>query len=250
MVNQISPEIIRKINELEMQGETKRYISRRLGISYEVLKKKYTKKTKTWKRVISDELKKEIRQRVQAGVPKIVVARELNISYDNVRNHTRDILSNNYKKTSDEMIRKIRENIMVGKTRFEVSKEFEIPYSTVQKYAKDLPVHNNGWPGVRGRSLKILQDLLKYGYVFLPPQTQFGGYHTLKKYFPTVRRRYIQHEHIVFLEDKGIEAMWAVIDLLYPNRMISDKKYREFVEIFIPGRNQREKRKNLGKKPS
>lgn len=82
----------------------------------------------------------------------------------------------------------IRRKIKTGKTKYQIAKELHIATATVYYWTKDVPSKNIGWPGIRGKTLDMLQELLTKGYVFAKCSNPQNRYMHLHKYFPTIHR--------------------------------------------------------------
>jgi len=248
---------------------TKELISEGYNISYDNVLF-HTKDLSRPRNSPSKQLIEKMRTEVQNGKTKRQVALEMQIPYPTLRYYTMLIPSHSRKhlikssndslekssKSSrclltDEIIQHIRESVKEGKSRYQMMQETNVSFGTIKRITADLPFLSLGWPGLRGKTLEIIQQVVKNGYIILPTYNKFNKSHntTLRKYFPTVQKRVIhwgnKYLTIVFLEERGIEAMWVVLEQINKTRMISDKKYRELIDIFIPGKNRREKKRNL-----
>ena len=94
----------------------------------------------------------------------------------------------------------ITRKIKSGKSKYQISRELGISQTAVGKHTKDYPSHPKGRNGIRGGTLKMLQDLVKDGYTFLYKPTDSQKYFTLKKYFPKIQRTRYGGYSILYLK--------------------------------------------------
>ena len=145
----------------------------------------------------------------------------------------------------------ITRKIKSGKSKYETSKELNICYQTILRITKDLPGHSKGRNGIRGGTLRMLQDLLKDGYTFFDTPSDSQKYYTLKKYFPTVQRTRYEGCSILFLEDRSNLAVKAFLMKIRKN-IISYQELKNITKIFNIELSKNEKdmfisKKRLGK---
>ena len=126
----------------------------------------------------------------------------------------------------------IRRKINAGKTKYQIAKELHISTETVYRWTKDIPSKNIGWPGIRGKTLDMLQELLSKGYVFAKCSNPQGRYIHLHKYFPTIHRIKIYNQHILYLEGKEDAAARAFIESLVHKRIISYQELKQITKVF------------------
>jgi hypothetical protein len=141
----------------------------------------------------------------------------------------------------------IRRKIKTGKTKYKIAKELQISSATVYYWTKDVPSKNIGWPGIRGKTLDMLQELLTKGYVFAKCSNSQKRYMLLHKYFPTIRRIKIYNQHILYLEGKEGVAARAFIDKIY-KRIISFQELKQITNVFGIDLSRSEKEAFLLKK--
>ena len=228
-------------------GKQKTQVATELSVPYHTVMF-YTKDmpTKKW-RSCSNEMVEKIRAEVKKQKTKSEVAKELGVSYDIVKYHTRDIPIKKIITIPEQLIRQIRENVINGKSMYAISKDLKISLHTVRKYTSDLSTHSEGWSGIRGRTLKILRELLKQGYAFLPASKPFNGYKTLRKYFPTVRKVRLFRTSLLFLEDKEKEAMQAFMERMKKKKNLTNREFYQIARVFIPSFTSRKKRRIIKK---
>jgi hypothetical protein len=141
----------------------------------------------------------------------------------------------------------IRRKINSGKTKYRIAKELHIASATVYYWTKDIPSRNVGWPGIRGKTLEMLQEILSKGYVFVSCDHFQSRYMTLRKYFPAIRRISIYNQKILYLEGKEDVAARAFIDKVY-KRIISFQELKQITKVFGTNLSRREKEAFLLKK--
>jgi len=143
----------------------------------------------------------------------------------------------------------ITRKIKSGKTKYQTAKELNIHRDTVYRIAKNLPSRNCGWPGIRGKTLKLLQKILTDGYAVHSDNNTNKRYMTLKKYFPTICRIKIYGKNIFFLDDKADEAARAFI-VTIRRKIISYQELKQITRVFGINLSKMEKDMFLGKNKS
>lgn len=135
----------------------------------------------------------------------------------------------------------IQRKIKAGKTKYQIAKELDISSKTVYYWTKDIPSKNIGWPGIRGKTLDILQELLTKGYVFAKCSNAQKRYMFLHTYFPTIHRIKIYHQHILYVEGKEDAAARAFIDNVRCKRIMSFQELKQITKVFGTNLNRAEK---------
>ncbi|MCX6662801.1 MAG: hypothetical protein NTZ75_00970 [Euryarchaeota archaeon] len=136
----------------------------------------------------------------------------------------------------------IRRKIKMGKTKYQIAKELHVASATVYYWTKDdVPSKNIGWPGIRGKTLDMLQELLTKGYVFAKCSNPQNRYMHLHKYFPTIHRIKIYNQHILYLEGREDAATRAFIDSLVHKRIISFQELKQITKVFGTNLSRTEK---------
>jgi hypothetical protein len=135
----------------------------------------------------------------------------------------------------------IRRKIKTGKTKYQIAKELDISSKTVYYWTQDIPSKNIGWPGIRGKTLDMLQELLTKGYVFPTCSNAQKRYLFLYKYFPTIHRIKIYHQHILYLEGKEDAAARAFIDNVRCKRITSFQELKQITKVFGTNLSRSEK---------
>ena len=115
------------------------------------------------------------------------------------------------KKLSKEKLRKIREEIKSGKSKYQTAKEYGLHPTVVYRWTLDLPGGQYGWPGIRGKTLEILQELVKHGYVLCSNFNAGHKYRILRKYFPNICKISMYNKTVLYLDDKASVAARAFL---------------------------------------
>ena len=63
---------------------------------------------------------------------------------------------------SKETLEKIREEIQNGKSKYQTAAEFGLHPTVVYRRTQDLPGGQYGWPGIGGKTLKLLQEIMQH----------------------------------------------------------------------------------------
>jgi len=142
----------------------------------------------------------------------------------------------------------IRRKVKTGRTKFQIAKELHVASATVYYWTKDVPSNHCGWPGIRGKTLDLLQELLTNGYAFSSDNHFQSRYMTLRKYFPTIHRINIYKKNILYLEGKENEAAQAFIDKVHNKRIISFQELKQITKVFGTELNRKEKEAFILKK--
>jgi len=142
----------------------------------------------------------------------------------------------------------IRRKVNTGEIKYQIAKELHVSSNTVYYWTKDIPNKNIGWPGIRGKTLDMLQELITNGYTFTSCSHFQSRYITLRKYFPTIRRISIYNQKILYLEGKEDVAARAFIDKIYGKRIISFQELKQITKVFGTDLSRSEKEAFLLKK--
>ena len=92
------------------------------------------------------------------------------------------------------------------------------------KKTQDLPNKNFGWLGIRGQTLKLLQEIMQNGYVLSSKIKSGNKYRILRKYFPNINRINMYNKTVLYLDDKASVAARAFLN-------DRDKKIMSFQEL-------------------
>jgi len=139
-----------------------------------------------------------------------------------------------------EIIEQIRNEIQAGKTKFRVSREYNVPKTTIYRVTEDLPSRSCGWPGIRGESLQVLQELVTKGYFVDRCQNTKQRYIQLKKYFPTVHKVKMYGKNIFFIEGKEDVAVRALLGII-ERKIVSYQELKQITKVFDTDLSRREK---------
>lgn len=143
----------------------------------------------------------------------------------------------------------ITRKIKSGKSKYQTAKELHLRKEIVYKYAKNLPSKPCGWPGIRGKTLELLQKILVNGYVMWSESQANNKYMILKKYFPTICRVKMYGKNIFFLEDNVDVAARAFIGNI-KRKIISYQELKQITKVFDTNLSKKEKDTFLGKNKS
>jgi len=195
-------------------------------------------------KLISKETKALIREQVLSGKSKSQVARDLNLSFRTIWNHTQDI--HTQKGIPKETKERIRKEVISGKSKYRVAMEYNISFTTIYGITKDLQGKSNGWSGIRGKTLNMLQELVAKGYVAPTGEYVHQQFLTLRKHFPTVYRISIYHEQIFLLKGREDDALRAFLEKVN-KKIISYQELRQVTDVFHVSLSKREKDAFLGR---
>jgi len=149
-------------------------------------------------------------------------------------------------KLSQEVIEKIRKEVKDGKSKYQTAKELNLRKETVYRHTKDLPSRPCGWPGIRGETLELLQDILTKGYAVYSNYNTKQKYITLRKYFPTICKVKMYGKNIFFLEDKSDLATRVFLENI-KRKIISYHELRQITRVFGTSLSRQEKNEFLSK---
>jgi len=144
---------------------------------------------------------------------------------------------------------KIRNDVISGKSKYQAAKDYNLCRTTVYRLTEDINGKtSNGWAGIRGKTLDLLQEIVTKGYAY-PPR---GGYvqqryRTLRKYFPAIRRITIYGRTIFYLKGREDEAVRAFLDRVN-KKIISYQELKQVTEVFRADLNKSEKEAFLRRK--
>jgi hypothetical protein len=205
-------------------------------------------------RRLTEEEVKEIRELVALGALKYKIAEKFNINIKTVYQHTKDLPKKrkSCQKITEDMKEKIRKRVLENRTREDVAKEFGISYMSVCIIARGLS-GKEGYPGIRGHTLKILQSIEERGY-FIPnldktidAGSAHSSYITLKKYFPNTIKKVECRGCVAFYDEKRkVDACRAFMSHRL-NRIVSWHDYRTIMALFGICESPKESREMLGK---
>jgi hypothetical protein len=108
------------------------------------------------------------------------------------------------------------------------------------RLAKHLPSKPCGWPGIRGQTLDLLQELITKGYAVSSCKDVQRRYISLQKYFPTIHRVKMYSRHIFFLEGKEDLAVREFLKNLN-KKIISYHELKQVTKVFDVDLSKQEK---------
>ncbi len=150
------------------------------------------------------------------------------------------------KHLTDEIIQKIRKEIQNGKSKYRTAAEYDIHPNTVYKITQDLPGGQFGWPGIRGKTLKLLQELMQHGYILSNKLHAGSKYHILKKYFSNINKINMYNKTILFLDDKAPVAARAFLSDMN-KKIMSFQELKQVTRTFGIELSSKEKHKYVVK---
>ena len=150
------------------------------------------------------------------------------------------------KHLSKETWDKIREEIKNGKSKYQIAAEYGVHPNTVYRRTQDIPGSQYGWLGIRGKTLEILQELVKHGYILCTRFNAGHKYQVLQKYFPNICKIHMYNKTILYLDDKASVAARAFLS--NTNRKImSFQELKQITKTFGIELSTDEKYKFTGK---
>ncbi|MFH1101099.1 MAG: hypothetical protein V1726_03580 [Methanobacteriota archaeon] len=141
---------------------------------------------------------------------------------------------------SKKTVEKIRNDVLSNKTKYQIAKELDIPRSTVYYWTRDLPSKQCGWPGIRGKTLDLLKEIVSKGYVVPPCSYVQQRYTVLRKYFPTICRVTIYGRPIFFLAGKEDVAARVFLEKVN-KKIISYQELKQITKVFGTNLSRTEK---------
>jgi len=197
------------------------------------------------KKSLSKETIEFIRQQVLNGTSKAQVARDFGVSYRTVWNHTNDIRTQRV--LSRDLIEAIRQEVKIGASKYLTAQKYDVTPSTVYYWTKDIPGKNCGWPGIRGKTLEMLKELVANGFLLPTGENVRGQFLTLRKYFPSVYRISMYGKQIFLLKGREEEAVRAFLESTR-KKIISYQELHQVTEVFGADISKKEKEAFLFKK--
>jgi len=140
----------------------------------------------------------------------------------------------------------ITRKIESGKSKYQTAKELNLHATSVYNFAKDLPSTPCGWPGIRGKTLDLLQEIVSKGYTQPPRGRVQQRYMVLRKYFPTICRIQTYGRPVFFLKGKEDEAVRAFLGTVN-KKIISYQELKQAIDVFGVNLSRKEKEAFLGR---
>ena len=150
------------------------------------------------------------------------------------------------KHLSKETWDKIREEIKSGKSKYRIASEYGISENTVYRKTQDLPGSQYGWPGIRGKTLKLLQEIMQNGYILSSKISAGQKYYVLRKYFPNINRINMYNKTVLYLDDTASVAARAFLSGMN-RKVMSFQELKQITKTFGIELSTEEKYKFTGK---
>jgi len=141
----------------------------------------------------------------------------------------------------------ITRKIKGGKSKYQIAEELNLSPQSVYYWTKGIPSKNCGWPGIRGKTLDMLRDLVTKGFIVPSGENVHQQFLTLRKYFPTVYRIRIYNKQIILLKGKEDVAVRAFLENTR-KKIISYQELKRVTEVFGADLSKKEKEAFLFKK--
>jgi hypothetical protein len=140
----------------------------------------------------------------------------------------------------------ITRKIKSGKSKYQTARELNLHETTVYKIARNLPSKPYGWPGIRGKTLEILQQLITKGYYICSHEGSNNRFFQLKKSFPTLYRAKMNRMTIFYLEGHEDAAARAFLGNI-GKKIISYRELKGITDVFQINLSKQEKQAFLGR---
>lgn len=134
----------------------------------------------------------------------------------------------------------ITRKIKSGKSKYQIAEELNLSRQSVYYWTKGIPSKNCGWPGIRGKTLDMLKDIVTKGFIVPSGENVHQQFLTLRKYFPTVYRIRIYNKQIILLKGKEDVAVRAFLENTR-KRIISFQELKQVTEVFGADISKKEK---------
>jgi len=140
----------------------------------------------------------------------------------------------------------ITRKIKNGSSKYQTAKELGISQKAVYRIAKDLPSKPCGWPGIRGKTLEILQEIVLKGYHICSHEGSNKRFFQLKKNFPILYRAKMNRISIFYLEGRENDAAKAFLGNV-GKKIISYQEVTDITKVFNANLSKQEKQSFLFK---
>jgi len=148
---------------------------------------------------------------------------------------------------SAQLRQQIRKEVQSGKSKYQTAKELGVSQKTVYRHTKDLPSKPYGWPGIRGKTLEILQEIILKGYHICSQEGSNKRFFQLKKNFPTMYRAKMNKMTIYYLAGREDDAARAFLGNI-GKKIISYQVLTNITDVFHANLSKSEKQAFLSKK--
>jgi len=186
-----------------------------------------------------------IREQVLNGKSKSQIARDFNMPYQSVWTITKDIRIKIVKQKI--LIDKVRDEIRNGKSKYQAAKDHNLRKSTVYMWTNDIPSKTCVWPGIRGKTLDMVQEIMTKGFFVPAGANVHQQFLTLRKYFPSIYRITFYGRQIFLLEGKEDAAVRAFLENTR-KKIIGYHELRNVTKVFRVDLSKKEKEAFLFKK--
>jgi hypothetical protein len=198
---------------------------------------------------LSKEVIRKIRELALCGKSKQCIAKELGIGLSTVYKFAKGIPSPKKEgQFSEELIQGIREEVLRGKSKYKIAKERGLKFGAVYYYTQDLPNHVYREEGLVGKTLDLLKELLKEGYV-VSTRENTHQLRRLKRYLPMIQRSQIGGGAVYYLDDKNKIALKSIIQHR-KSKIFCYQEIAEISNVFDVNLSKKEKLSLFGKKQS
>jgi len=143
----------------------------------------------------------------------------------------------------------ITRKIKNGRSKYQTARELNLHETTVYKIARDLPSKPCGWPGIRGKTLDVLQQLVTRGYYICSHEGSNKRFFQLKKSFPTLYRVKMNRMTIFYLEGHEDDAARTFLGNV-SKKIISYQALTEITKVFQANLSKQEKQAFLSRNRS
>jgi hypothetical protein len=140
----------------------------------------------------------------------------------------------------------ITRKIKSGESKCKIAKELNISLKAVYYWTKGFPSKNCGWPGIRGKTLEVLQELVTNGYHICSHEGSNNRFFQLKKSFPTLYRAKMNRMSIFYLEGHEDDATKAFLGNV-EKKIISYQELTGITKVFQANLSKQEKKAFLSR---
>ncbi len=196
---------------------------------------------------LSKEVIRKIRELALCGMSKKLIAEELGIGLSTVFKFAKGIHAPKKDgQFSEKLIQEIREEVLKGKSKYQIAKERDLKFGGVYYHTKDLPNHMYPERGLVGKTLDLLKELLKEGYV-VSIRENTHRLRRLQRYLPMIKRSQVGREAVFYLDDKNKIALKSIIQHS-KSKIFCYQELAEISNVFDVNLSKKEKLSLLGKK--
>lgn len=196
---------------------------------------------------LSKEIIRKIRELALCGMSKKLIAEELGIGLSTVFKFAKGIHApKKDNQFSEELIQEIREEVLSGKSKYQIAKDRGLKFGGVYYHTRDLPNHMHPERGLVGKTLDLLKELLKEGYVVSTRENTIR-LRRLQRYLPMIQRSQVGQGAVYYLDDKNKVALQSIIKH-NKSKIFCYQELAEISNVFDVNLSKKEKLSLLGKK--